>query len=76
MIQYLRRKSGRIGVYSPSTSMSADVMTILRIGTIKYYPILKRYFFMQELLFGYGTMLDSEDMKEISKELERMNSWQ
>ena len=76
MIQYLRRKSGRIGVYSPSTSMSADVMTILRIGTIKYYPILKRYFFMQELLFGYGTMLDSKDMKEISKELERMNAWQ
>jgi len=76
MIQYLRRKSGRIGVYSPSTSMSADVMTMCRIGTIKYSPVLKRYFFMQELLFGYGTSLDSEDMKEISKELERMNAWQ
>ena len=76
MIQYLRRKSGRIGVYSPSTSMSADVMTILGIGTIKYSPVIKKYFFMQEILFGYGTALDSQDMKEISKELERMNAWQ
>jgi len=72
MIQYLRK----VGVYSPSTTFDRDVMTMCRIGTIKYSPVLKRYFFMQELLFGYGTALDSEDMKEISKELERMNAWQ
>ena len=75
-MQFLRRKNGRIGVYSASTQMNADVISMCRIGTIKYSPVIKKYFFIQEILFGYGTALDSQDMKEISAELERMNSWQ
>ena len=75
-VEFLRRKQGRIGVYTKTNNTELDVEDMCRLGTITYSPTLKQHLFYQGV-FGMGTKLCTDNMFQISIKLKKLDdTWQ